>query len=446
VIRIPAVLFPERVSILFFSELVLSFVCFLAAAALTGGTLEFGEGVLTRITVAAFSVVFGCYLNGLYRNLHWRSRIFLTLHLCSVFGIALLIQGVVAYAGIGLELPRGAMLAGAALNFALMVMWRISYTALLNRVFASERVLFLGASDITREIAAGMTERPELGYTVVGFLTDDRKPGDWIDGAEVVGALNSLAECSRRLRAKTLVVDDQEIRSRLPVATLTWAKRQGMTIHDAGTAFEMICRRVCSRTFRPSQIIFANEIAQRPNSLALQSIYTNLVALVAYVLTLPVLALAALAIRVSSSGPAFVTEQYAGFNGIPFSASRLRCTAEDDPARATRVGALIRAMHLEFLPRVINLVRGEMALVGPEPQRVEFAEALSNLIPFYRQRQLVKPGITGWTQIQDAPGSVTDALRDIEYDLYYTKHFSLPLDAYILLYAIRAILPFQDRQ
>jgi lipopolysaccharide/colanic/teichoic acid biosynthesis glycosyltransferase len=86
-----------------------------------------------------------------------------------------------------------------------------------------------------------------------------------------------------------------------------------------------------------------------------------------------------------------------------------------------------------------------MALVGPEPQRIEFAEELSRLIPFYRQRQVVKPGITGWTQIQDAPGSVTDALRDIEYDLYYTKHFSLPLDAYILLYTIRAILPFQDR-
>lgn len=443
-IRIPAVLFPERVSILFFSELVLSFVCFLSGAAVTGGTVEFGHGVLTRITVAAFSVVFGCYLNGLYRNLHWRSRVFLILHLCSVFGIALLIQGVVAYAGIGLELPRGAMLAGAALNFALMVIWRVTYTALLIRVFASERVLFLGATDITREIAGGMTERPELGYTVVGFLTHDRKPGEWIEGAEVVGGLDSLAECSRKLRVKTLVVDDQEMRSRLPVATLTWAKRQGMTIYDAGTAFEMICRRVCSRTFRPSQIIFANEMAQRPNSLALQSIYTNLVALVAYVLTLPVLALAALAIRVSSSGPAFVTEQYAGFNGIPFSSSRLRCTAEEDPSRTTRVGAAIRAMHLEFLPRVINLIRGEMALVGPEPQRLEFAEALSEVIPFYRQRQLVKPGITGWTQIQNAPGSVTDALRDTEYDLYYTKYFSLPLDAYILLYAIRAILPFQD--
>jgi len=444
-IRFPAVLFPERVSILFFSELLLSFTCFLAAGAVTTGTLAFSSGELTRILIAAVSVVFGCYLNGLYRNLHWRSRVFLILHLCSVFGIALLIQGLVAYAGIGLELPHGCMLAGAALNFMIMVIWRVTYTALLNRVFASERVLFLGAGDIAREIAAGMSEHPELGYTVVGFLADDREPGEWIEGGEVVGTIDSIEQCVHRLGAKTLIVDDREMRTRLPVAALTWAKRQGVTVYDAGTAFEMICRRVCSRTFRPSQIIFANEMAQRPNSLALQSIYTNLVALVAYVLTLPILALAALAIRLSSSGPAFITEQYAGFNGIPFSASRLRCVAEDDPSRTTRVGSFIRALHLEYLPRVINLVRGEMALVGPEPQRIEFAEALSDLIPFYRHRQVVKPGITGWTQIQDAPGTVTDALRDIEYDLYYTKHFSLPLDAYILLYAIRAILPFQDR-
>ena len=142
------------------------------------------------------------------------------------------------------------------------------------------------------------------------------------------------------------------------------------------------------RTFRPSQIIFANEMAQRPNSLALQSIYTNLVALVAYVLTLPILALTALAIRVSSSGPAFITEQYAGFNGIPFSASRLRCTAEDDPSAPAGVGALIRALHLEYLPRVINLVRGEMALVGPDAAEPDqSAEALSDLSPFYRHRQ-----------------------------------------------------------
>jgi lipopolysaccharide/colanic/teichoic acid biosynthesis glycosyltransferase len=444
-IRFPAVLFPERVSILFFSELLLSFACFLASALATTGTLAFGSGELTRISIAAFSVVFGCYLNGLYRNLHWRSRVFLILHLCSVFGIALLIQGLVAYVGIGFELPHGAMLAGAALNFMLMVMWRITYTALLNRVFASERVLFMGAGDIAREIAAGMSEHPELGYTVVGFLDDQRARGEWIEGGQVVGGLDSIEQCVRSLRAKTLIVDDQEMRSNLPVAALTSARHQGVTIYDAGAAFEMICRRVCSRTFRPSQIIFANEMAQRPNSLALQSIYTNLVALVAYVLTLPVLVLAALAIRISSSGPAFITEQYAGFNGIPFSASRLRCTAEDDPSQTTGIGAVLRALHLEYLPRVINLVRGEMALVGPEPQRIEFADALSNLIPFYRQRQVVKPGITGWTQIQNAPGSVTDALRNIEYDLYYTKHFSLPLDAYILLYTIRAILPFQDR-
>lgn len=432
-------------SVLLFSELVLSFFCFLAGAAVFAGPMAFEPGGLMRITIAAFSVILGGYLNGLYRDLHWTSRVSLVLHLCSVFGIALLIQGLVSYAGVGFELPRLAMLSGAALNFIIMAVWRVSYVVLLNRVFATDRVLFLGAGEITREIAVGIAKRPLLGFKVVGYLSDHHAPGEQLEGAAVFGGADSLDAAIRELAPKRLIVDDEEGRARLPVAALIRARRNGIILQDAASAYEIVWGRVCSRTFRPAQIIFADDLAQRPNSLALQSIYTNLFALAAYVVCLPVLCLAVVTIRLTSRGPAFLSEQYAGFNGIPFSASRLRCTVNGDPTRTTRAGAVIRGLHLEFLPRVVNLVRGEMALVGPEPQRVEFAEALAALIPFYRQRQVVKPGVTGWTQVQDAPGLVTDALRDMECDLYYTKHFSLPLDAYILLHAVRAILPFQDR-
>ncbi len=441
-IRIPKALFPERVSILLFTELVIAFVCFLSGAAIFAGQLAFEQGGLIRIIIAAFSVILGGYLNGLYRDLRWTSRVSLVLHLSSVFGIALLIQGLVSYAGIGLELPRMAMLGGAAINFVIMAIWRVSYVVLLNRVFATDRVLFLGASEMLQEIAEGIAKRPLLGFKVVGYLSDDHRPGAMLEGAPVFGGTAALEEAIRVLAPKRLIVDDQRD---FPVPVLIRARRHGVILQDAATAYEIVWGRICSRTFRPSQIIFADELAQRPTSLALQSVYTNLVALAAYVISLPVLVLASLAIRLTSRGPALLTEQYAGFNGIPFAASRLRCTVQGDPTRATRVGAVIRALHLEFLPRVVNLVRGEMAIVGPEPQRIEFAEELSAHIPYYRQRQVVKPGFTGWTQIQEAPGLARDALRDIESDLYYTKHFSLGLDAYILLHTIRAILPFQDR-
>jgi lipopolysaccharide/colanic/teichoic acid biosynthesis glycosyltransferase len=228
------------------------------------------------------------------------------------------------------------------------------------------------------------------------------------------------------------------------VAALTAAKRRGITVEEAGSAYEMVCGRVCSRTFRPSQIIFRDELGVSPGVMALQSIYSNLLGLVAFICAVPVLAVARVVIRLSSRGPAIISEQYAGMRGIPFMASRLRCTEIDHPLRVTATGRLIRALHLEYLPRIGNVVRGEMSLVGPAPVRLEFAEHLSTLIPVYRQRQTVKPGLTGWTQIQITERDLPDAIREVESDLYYTKHMSLALDAYVLLHALRGILPFLE--
>jgi lipopolysaccharide/colanic/teichoic acid biosynthesis glycosyltransferase len=178
--------------------------------------------------------------------------------------------------------------------------------------------------------------------------------------------------------------------------------------------------------------------------MALQSIYSNLLGLLFFVCAVPVLALARVAIRISSRGPATISELCAGMDGIPFTASRLRCTETDNPRKATAVGRCIRALHLEYLPRIGNVVRGEMSLVGPAPVRIEFAEYLSALIPVYRQRQIVKPGLTGWTQINTTDTDLPDAIREVETDLYYTKYMSVALDAYILLHTLRGILPFEE--
>ena len=444
-IRLPSALLPERISVLFASELALSFLCFVAASFFISGLDGLEAGLLWRIGIASVSVVFGCYLNGLYRYLQWRSRVSLVLHLCNVFGIALLVQGLIAYYRPGLELVRDRMLLGAALNFAAMVVWRISYASLLNRVFAVEPVLFLGTDEVLREIAVQMSERPELGFRVAGFLSDTLELGLPLAGAEVVGAPTDLIGTIRRLRPRRIIVGMDEMRRRLPVAVLRSAKKKRIIVQDGGTAYELVCSRVCSRTFRPSQLIFANELPSQPSAMALQAIYTNLMGLAAFACSLPALIMAAAMVRLTSRGPAFIAETRLGLNGIPFSTSRLRCAVVGDPGRETKAGRLIRMLHLEYLPRVINLVRGEVALVGPAPLRPEFAECLAEMIPFYRQRQSVKPGLTGWTQIQSGPDALPDALREIEYDLYYTKHISLALDAYILLHTFRGMLPFYER-
>lgn len=437
-------LLPERISALLLSELLLSFVCFLTSAVVVYGTAGITTGLIRGLAVAALSVVVACFFCGLYRNLRWRSRVALVLQLCSVFGMVLLLQGAFAYTQIALGLGRSVTLIGVSLNFVAMAGWRIAYTGLLKKLFPVSPILFLGVDDVVCEIAATVTRRPELGFSVAGFLSDTRPLGCGNGESNVVGRIADLAAIAERLQVRRIVVGMDEMRRGLPVPALVAAKRRGITIEEAGSAYETVCGRVCSRTFRPSQLIFANELAVSPGVMALQSIYCNLLGLTAYICGAPVLALARIAIRLTSKGPAIVSEQYAGMKGIPFIASRLRCAEYGNSQKLTAVGRCIRALHLEYLPRIGNVVRGEMALVGPAPVRLEFAEYLSALIPVYRQRHIVKPGLTGWTQIQTTDKDLPDAIREVESDLYYTKHLSVALDAYILLHALRGILPFLD--
>ena len=438
-------LLPERISALVLTEFLLSLACFIASALAFYGVAGLEGGHLAGLVLAALSVVSGCFFTGLYRNLQFRSRIALILQLCSVFGLVLLLQGAFAYVGTGLEVARWVTLLAVSINFLAMVGWRIAYAGLLKALFPVSPILFLGVDDVVCEIANAVAARPELGYSVAGFLSETQPQGSLVAGdGKVEGHIDDLSQIAGKLGVRRIIVGMEEMRRHLPVAALAAAKCRGITVEEAGSAYEMVCGRVCSRTFRPSQIIFRDELGVSPGVMALQSIYSNLLGLVAFICAVPVLAVARVVIRLSSRGPAIISEQYAGMRGIPFMASRLRCTEIDHPLRVTATGRWIRALHLEYLPRIGNVVRGEMSLVGPAPVRLEFAEHLSTLIPVYRQRQTVKPGLTGWTQIQVTERDLPDAIREVESDLYYTKHMSLALDAYILLHALRGILPFLE--
>jgi lipopolysaccharide/colanic/teichoic acid biosynthesis glycosyltransferase len=438
-------LLPERISVLVLSEFLLSLACFIGSGLVVFGADGLAHGRLRGLIVAALSVVVSCFFSGLYRNLQSRSRVGLMLQLCGVFGIVLLLQGSFAYFGAALEVARWVTLLAVVTNFGVMFGWRLLYAKLLRTLFPAAPILFLGVDEVVCEIAEEIAARPELGFSVAGYLSDTHAPGSEIAaGGKVLGRTGELNAIAGRLRVRRIIAGMDEMRQHLPVAALVAAKRKGIVVEEAGTAYEMICRRVSSRTFRPSQIIFANELAVSPGVMALQSIYCNLLGLMAFICAVPVLALARIVIRLSSRGSALISEQYAGLNGIPFIASRLRCTYTDNPQKVTPAGRWIRALHLEYLPRIGNVVRGEMSLVGPAPVRLEFAEHLATLIPMYRQRQTVKPGLTGWTQIQATETDLPDAIREVESDLYYTKHISITLDAYILLHALRGVLPFLE--
>ena len=449
--KIFSVILPARISVLLLSEFVLTFVGFLVACFLfvQGDTLAYlaEERGWSRLLVASLSVSLGLFVNNLYAKPRVESRIGLALRLSSVFGIALIMQGLLAYLPSGLTLPRAVMIGGTVILFAGLYILRVAFSRVVLTTAASQQILFVGFDSVSEEIAERVATRPELGYQVAGYVSDDSRLPD-SSAVRWLGSSDQLEEIAGRFLRPRLIVAAATREFERPLAALLRIAHAGSPVEESASVYETVCGRVCSRQLRPNQIIFFNELPAKPGSVALQSIYTNFLALGAILITSPLLLLAAIAVKLTSRGPVLERDMRVGLHGIPFSLHRFRCHRLNQAARTqdellTPVGKLLQAVHLVNWPRLFNLLRGEITLVGPRPEKPEFAAELSRYFAYYGQRHSIKPGMTGWSQINvRGEGLETDSLRELEYDLYYTKHISLPMDAYILLHGIRALLPF----
>jgi lipopolysaccharide/colanic/teichoic acid biosynthesis glycosyltransferase len=441
--RIFSIILPVRVSGLLLSEFLIALCCYLVATAAVfrGDTYVYLRDDLgfLRMLLVTLSMLLGIFVNNLYADTRVESRTLLVLKMCNVLGIVLIVQGLLAYISSGLSLPRGVMLVGGSLAFLALLIWRIFYSKVLLRMMGTRKILFVGNDVLTEEIAARIHLHPELGFGICGFLESRTGGQDRVPEftGECLGSSDDLATVAEQLRPNRIVIGAQDRRAGLPVQTLLKLVRSGILIEEAATTYEAICGRVSSR----------------PGSLALQSIYANLVGISGIVAASPVLILVALAVKLTSRGPVLEPDVRVGQHGIPFSLNKFRChRVPGDGAgnsleeRLTPVGRWLQKLHLVNLPRVFNLLRGEITLVGPRAERPEFVEELTKYFAYYRQRHSVKPGMTGWSQINSStPEKRIDPLCQLEYDLYYTKHISLALDAYILLHGIRRLLPFARR-
>jgi exopolysaccharide biosynthesis polyprenyl glycosylphosphotransferase len=250
-----------------------------------------------------------------------------------------------------------------------------------------------------------------------------------------------------------IVVGMFERRSRMPVGELLELRFAGNIIEEAANTYERVCGRVCLREIRPSQLIFSGELGPRRQNLLYQRISNMVVAVAGIVLCSPIILLTALAVRLSSPGAVLYRQTRVGLDGALFTVYKFRSMRADaelstgavwarkDDPRVTKVGRFIRAIRFDELPQLFNVLKGEMSLVGPRPERPEFVKALSEQIPYYRQRHCVRPGITGWAQINYKYGDTfQDTITKLEYDLYYIKNMSVALDTYILFHTLKAML------
>jgi len=439
-------LFSTRVLSLIVPEAILIFSCYILAAYWSGGVdpsvfLLYDNGLL-QIALVAAGVLAGLQLNKLYVQVGVRSKILLLQQICLTLGVTFLFESLLSYLrNPGLVLAPSIMLIGSGLTLVVLFVWRAFYSAVLWTSFGTKRVLFYGTNAAVLEASRNLAAHPELGLTTVGYIDEAQAAGTPLAGAPVRGPAADLQRVVSEARPDRIVVGVTERRNALPLRDLLELQFGGMEIQRVAELYELVCGRVCLAEMLPSQLIFSDELGARRGAIALQAVYSNIVALAGLAL-LALLALPiAAAVKLSSRGPILEAHARLGLNMVPFTIYRFRCRRAD--GTPTSVGRWLRRFHLDGLPQLLNVIRGEMSLLGPRPHRPEFIPELLRQMPFYGQRHAVRPGILGWSQLNCDYGRMGDAREALEYDLYYIKHVSPALDAYILLHSLME-MPFRE--
>ncbi len=332
-----------------------------------------------------------------------------------------------------------------------LVLNRLLVGAALGADAFRRQVLVLGAGQRAERLRQ-LSLRPESGFRVAGFVS--------MTGAEPVvpnpvprGSIENLTGHVEGLGVSEVVLALEERRNALPLADLLRIKTTGVYVNDFSSFIERETGRVDLETVNPSWLIFSDGFSSgQAVSRALKRLFDIAVSGLVLLITAPVILLFALLVRLDSKGPAFYRQTRVGLYGQPFNVIKLRSmrsdaevngaqwASENDP-RITRIGNFIRKTRIDELPQLWTVLKGEMSFVGPRPERPEFVADLEQHLPYYAERHMVKPGITGWAQINYPYGaSIEDSRHKLEYDLYYAKNYSSFLDLLILLQTLRVVL------
>jgi sugar transferase (PEP-CTERM system associated) len=442
---------------LLISDILLVTTAFVLATYLTldadPRTYLFDDGGFLRLIPVLATIIVGMHFSDLYSRVHLQSRIVLLQQLCVVMGGAFLTEGFLYYLSSTQRVPLHVMAVGSTLAMAGLFLWRVAFSAFALQVMGRDTLLLVGGSPLLEDIARHIEEHPEMALQVTGYVADGLEPGTPLPGGKVLGPISSLTEVVQATRPNRLVIGMPERRLRMPVAELLDLRFAGHIIEEAATTFEHVCGRVCIRELRPSQLIYSGELGPRMQTLVVQTISSRLFSAIGLVLALPIMLLTALAVRLSSPGPILYRQVRVGLDGELFTLYKFRSmradaeaqtgavwASRDDP-RITKVGKIIRKLRFDELPQLVNGLIGNMSIVGPRPERPEFVHSLCEKIPYYRERHCVRPGITGWAQINYKYGdTLEDTITKLEYDLYYIKNMSFRLDTYIIFHTVKAML------
>jgi sugar transferase (PEP-CTERM system associated) len=465
-IRLLNAYFPARTLFLGVSE------AFLVSLAFTGATfvrLGTGAAALTlndlhgslKILFMSLAVITCMYYFDLYDSSILGNRREVLIRLFQVLGTVYCLLALFYYVYPPLELGRGISVIGLLLVAMLLFFWRKLFSKINSVSEYADRALILGDGPLAEILQREIESRPELGLRVVGRISEISN-GNYHGGYERIhppgdplgtDTVDDLSHTVKRLRANRIVVAMGDRRGKLPVDLLLSLKCRGLQVQDAVEVYEAITGKVPIESVRLGWLLFAPGCHSSRLHLAYKRAASVLVSIVGLILSLPLIPFIILAIKLTSPGAILYRQRRVGRDGEVFICYKFRTMradaeadigptwASDDDPRITPVGKFLRMSRLDEVPQLWNVLRGDMSLVGPRPERPEFVDGLRQEVPHYNLRHTIRPGITGWAQIRYKYGSsIEDAREKLRYDLFYIKNMSLGLDLLIFLQTIKVIL------
>jgi exopolysaccharide biosynthesis polyprenyl glycosylphosphotransferase len=292
-----------------------------------------------------------------------------------------------------------------------------------------------------------------LPLKLAGVVLDHSRPLPKDFRFAVVGTVDRLRELARSFRPDRIVISSEIGISTVSADDLLALRRIGIRVQDAGALYECVTGKVPVESVRSNGLAFGAALIPTALERSIHRAASFVAAVVLTVLLAPIGLLIAIAVKLESEGPVFYTQERVGLSGRTFGVIKFRSMrkdaesisgpvwAADKDSRVTRVGAILRKVRLDELPQVINVLRGEMCLVGPRPERPHFVRMLEEKLPYYDLRHCIPPGITGWAQVCANYGSnVEESRTKLEYDLFYVKNASLLFDLLILFKTIKIVL------
>ena len=448
-----------RTVLLLFGEAILVYGAVIAAVYLRVGIDDaYFELVIKngfwKAGVALFFCLAAFYLFDLYDFVVMHDRRELVLRLVQALGLAWIALALSFYFYPALMLGRSIALIALPLALTLMVAWRVSIHWFLGHPDFGERILIVGSGDAAVDVAREVLSRPDAGYRVVGFVgTDAEMLGKSLINPRVIGLTEELGDIVSREHIDRIVVAMGERRGQFPTDKLLQLSLTGRVSIEEGAAFyERITGRVSLSMVRPSWLIFTGPGRQKRFTSLSRIVVHRLAAVIGFLLSLPIIIVTAILIKLESRGPVFYKQERVGKNGRTFVLTKFRSMRVDAEKegpvwaskgddRTTRVGRIIRKIRVDEIPQFWNIIKGDMNFVGPRPERPHFVAQLAEEIPYYEQRHLIAPGLTGWAQIKYPYGaSIEDARQKLQYDLFYIKNHGLVFDAIILFETVKIIL------